>query len=62
MGSHKKHAYLQKKVFIKLESHKIMLIELQKYLKHRIIIYNICISFQTQMLNFWEVLTSLTSL
>ena len=49
MGRHKKHAYLLKKLFIKLESHKIMLIELKKYLKHRIMIYNTCISLQNWM-------------
>ena len=55
MGPHKKHAYLLKKLFIKLESRKIMLIELKKYLKHRIMIYKPCILLQTQILNFWEV-------
>ena len=55
MGPHKKHAYLPKKLFIKIESHKIMLIELKKYLKHRIMIYKAFISLQTKMLNFWEV-------
>ena len=55
MGPHKKHAYLPKKLFIKLESHKIMLVELKKYLKHRIVIYKACISLQTKMLNCWVV-------
>ena len=38
MGPHKKHAYLPKKLFIKLESHKIMLIEIKKYSNYKIMI------------------------